>query len=500
MVAVTRTIRRRMISGSLLILALPLVIFAVAASSVLWRFYLQQLESDIAAQAQLMADTVAPSLAGAAATTSPCVVGAFSPEAITSHWRRRSVSRVTIADARGIVLASSAGEGVGAPIDESRRPGMRAALAGRRNATVWRSPNFAYEDTMYVNVPAWYAGRVTGVVRVAHTLTTIQARVARLRQSLLASVLLYMLVIVVLTVAFSTSIVRPVERLQRDAKRIASGDLAHRVDVQGPEEISLLAGTLNHMTSRLEVLEGLRRRHVSDVSHELRTPLTAIRSMAETILQYGESDPGLRERYLPRILAQTDRLARMVTQLLDLAQIESGNYVPTLTPLALADVLDEVALTNAARAAGLGVALDVTVSDRGLSVRGDRDRLVQVFMNLVDNALRYTPRGGAVTLSAVSTRGHVEVTVADTGAGVPAEHLPHLFDRFYRVETARSPLAGGTGLGLAIVRQIVEAHGGHIKVSSALAKGTRFLIELPGADPPALPHRDRLTPTPKEPT
>ncbi len=482
MISLPRSIRRRLILGSLLILGLPLLVFASAASSLLWRFYLQQMESNIASQALLLADTVAPSLA--APRSSPAATGESSPEMVASRWRHRAISRVTIADASGVVRASSSGEGVGAPIDEGRRPGMRAALSGRSNATVWRSPNFAYEDTMYVNVPVWRAGQIIGVVRVAHTLTMIQQSAARMRSTLLAAVLLYALVIGVLTVAFSTTIVRPVEHLQRDAQRIASGDLSHRVVPQGPEEILQLSATLNDMTSRLEVLEGLRRRYVSDVSHELRTPLTAIRSMAETILQYGDSDPELRQRYLPRILTQTDRLARMVTQILDLAQIERGNYVPALTALPLVEVLEEVSVTNAERARELGVALEVEVSDRALSVRGDRDRLIQVFMNLVDNALRYTPRGGAVTLAALSTRGHVEASVTDTGRGVTAEHLPYLFERFYRVETARSPLAGGTGLGLAIVRQIVESHGGHIRVTSALGNGTRFLIELPAASPP----------------
>ncbi len=495
MIPLPRSIRRRLTVGSLFILGLPLLIFVGAVSSLLWRFYLQQLESNIVSQAQLLADTVAPALADPRGSSDGA--GASRPEVVAGRWRHRAISRVTIADASGVVRASSSGEGVGAIINESRRPGMRAALSGRSNATVWRSPNFDYEDTMYVNVPAWHAGRVVGVVRVAHTLTAIQQSAARLRSTLLAVVLLYALVIGILTVAFSATIVRPVVQLQRDAQRIASGDLSHRVSPEGPEEILQLSATLNHMTSRLELLEGLRRRYVSDVSHELRTPLTAIRSMAETILEYGDSDPELRHRYLPRILAQTDRLARMVTQILDLAQIERGDYIPTLAPLPLEEVLEEVSVTNAARARELGVALEVKVPDRHLYVRGDRDRLIQVFMNLVDNALRYTPRDGTVTLAALSTRGHVEATVTDTGQGVPAEHLPHLFERFYRVETARSPLAGGTGLGLAIVRQIVEAHRGHIRVSSTPGEGTCFLIELPAADPPLAVRPDEM-PEPEE--
>lgn len=468
-------------------LGLPLLVFTLVASGVLWRFYLRQMETDLAAQANLLADTVGPSLAaaGGAAPT------AFSPEAIARHWRRRTVSRVTIADAAGVVRASSAGEGVGAAIDDARRPGMRAALSGRGNATTWRSPNFAYEDTMYVNVPAWSDGRVAGVVRVAHTLTAIQQRVARLRATLLLFILVYAGLLAAVTAGFARSIVGPVERLRADALRIASGDLAYRVDVGGPAEIAQLGATLNQMTTRLETLEGLRRRHVSDVSHELRTPLTAIRSMAETILQYGDSDPELRTRYLPRILAQTDRLARMVTQLLDLAHLESGGYVPSFAPVLVAGLVEEVVLAQAANAERLGVALRGTVSAPGLAVRGDRDRLVQVLMNLLDNALRYTPRGGAVTIEALATRGHVEITVADTGGGVPPEHLPHLFERFYRVESARSPQAGGTGLGLAIVRNLVEAHAGRVRVASAPGEGTTFLIELPGSDPPPLPRDSR---------
>jgi two-component system phosphate regulon sensor histidine kinase PhoR len=270
-----------------------------------------------------------------------------------------------------------------------------------------------------------------------------------------------------------------VEALTRDAQRLASGDLSHRVHVKGTEEINQLGQTLNHMTQQLQNLEGMRRQYVSNVSHELRTPLASIRGMAETLLFHGETDPELRERYLPRIVSQTERLARLATQFLDLAQIESGSVVKFLTPVTLSSVLSEVVATAGDRAEAEGVRVQTELPADLPELNADRDRLVQVFLNLVDNAIRYTPPGGAVTVSARRAGEVICVSVCDTGVGIPAQHLPHLFERFYRVDPARTVKSGGTGLGLSIVDQIVRAHGGSIQVESEVGRGTCFHLELP---------------------
>lgn len=471
-----RSIRWRLITGGLVAVCLPLFAFVVVIASLLWRFYLQRTERELDTQARMIADVLAPTLAAPRSSSLPAVL---DPEDVVTRRRRYASSRVTIADADGIILASSTGRGLGTPADDSRQPGLRDALRGHDNATVWKSPNFAFEDTMYVNVPVRYGGRVVGAVRVAHSLAEIQRDVGRVRSTLAGLIVAYALVLGALLATLAQGIVRPIEALQRDALRVAGGDLAHRVQITGQDEIAQLAATLNQMTARLQTLEGLRRQYVSDVSHELRTPLTAIRSMTETVLQYGESDPALRARYLPRILGQTDRLARLATQLLDLAQIESGNLVDTFAPVALGEVLDEVAQTHAPRAQALGVELTTTVPPALPGIRGDRDRLMQVFVNLVDNALRYTPPGGRVMLAARAEADHVEATVEDTGRGIPPEHVPHLFERFYRAESARTARSGGAGLGLSIAQQIVAAHGGTIAVTSEPGVGTRFRVELP---------------------
>lgn len=478
----SRSIRRRLIAGGVLTLCLPLALFAAVTGTILWRFYLRELEAELTANAQVIAEDVAATLSSVAPTDEEERRVSL---AIVGRWRRHTRLRVTVVGARATVLAASTGGGEGEPVDEARRPGLRRALEGHTNGTIWKSPNFDFEDTMYVNVPARRAGRVVGAVRVAHSLAEIQQKVARVRSTLLAASALYGAVLVFLVVAFARSVVQPIETLQRDATRIAAGDLSLRVGVQGRDEIAALAATINQMTARLQLLEGLRRQYVSDVSHELRTPLTAIRSMAETLLAYGDSDPALRERYLPRIVGQTDRLARLATQLLDLAQIESGNLVGSFAPVALEGVLDEIAATFGPQAQARSVDLALDVPGALPHVRGDRDRLVQVFVNLVDNALRHTPAGGRVTVRATAERDRVLVTVEDSGEGVAAEHLPHLFERFYRAQKSRSPQSGGAGLGLAIVRQVVEAHGGRIDVESVVGEGTRFRLALPCAEPAA---------------
>jgi signal transduction histidine kinase len=473
---VLHTIRWRLIASSLLAIGIPLIAFTFFVASLLWRFYLGELERDLQTRAHVIADSVTPAL-------SPSSTGntlALSP--IIDRWRRYSDMRVTVVDRQGIIRAATLQEDVGTPLDEKRRPGLRAALGGQTNSTVWKNPRFGYEDTMYVNVPVQRAGRGVGAVRVAYTLTQVQQSVRRIQVTLLAAVTAYGGVIILLTLWLAGTMARPLETLTRGAQRLAAGELDHRVRIEGTREVTQLAATLNQMTERLQRLEGMRKQYVSNVSHELRTPLAAIRAMAETLLEHGESDPALRDRYLPRIISQTERLARLASQLLDLAQIESGDLVSSFAPVPLASVVDEVVNTSAGEAAAKGIRLTTDIPDTLPPVCGDRDRLVQVFLNLVDNAIRHTPSGGGVKVAAHRQGDRLAVSMTDTGQGIASEHLPHIFERFYRVDPARTRQSGGTGLGLSIVRQIVEAHGGTIEVTSAVNEGTCFTVVLPVAE------------------
>lgn len=473
--AVLHTIRWRLIVGSLVAVGIPLILFASVLASRLWDFYTQQLRQELESKAHVVAHAVAPTLS----PTTPDNPAALSR--IVDGWRRYSNMRVTVADATGAIRAATLTEQVGETVDDPKRPGMREALSGKKNSTTWKSPNFGYEDTMYVNLPVRETddGPILGVVRVAYSLAQIQTNVGRIRITFMLSVLGYAVLIVLLTIWLAGTIVSPVEQLDESAQELAAGNLSHRVKVQGTDEITHLGATLNRMAERLQMLEGLRRQYVSNVSHELRTPLAAIRGMAETIQQHGETDPDLRRRYLPRIISQTERLARLASQLLDLAQIESGNLISRFAPVHLGEVLTEVTQTCAGGASERGVEVITRVEPDLPPLEGDGDRLEQVFINLIDNAVRHTPPGGSVTASIRRIEQNLEVVIEDTGEGIPAEHLPHLFERFYRVDAARSRSGGGTGLGLSIVEQIVMGHHGSIHVESEVDRGTRFILKLP---------------------
>lgn len=467
-----KTIRWKLIVSSLLVVGLPLALFSQILTHQLWTFYLNQLDQELKARALVIAEAAAPILS----PTTPDDPGEL--KRIVDRWRRYSRMRVTVIDRSGTIRAATVLEDVGRPVDEERRPGVTAALRGEQNGLVWKNPRYAFEDTMYANIPVTEGTSVIGAVRVAHTLTEIQSGVRWIRLALGGGLAAYSVLVLALTFLLAGTIARPLEQLKESATRLGTGELEHRASVKGTQEVVELGTTLNSMAERLQHLEGMRREYVSNVSHELRTPLAAIRGMAETVMEHGASDPALVERYLPRTVAQTDRLARLATQLLDLAQIESGNILSDRQPVGPQEIAAEVTATLAPAAEQKGVRVHNLVPLLPV-VSGDRDRLVQVLINLVDNAVRHTPEGGEVRLEGRQLDGRVELLVIDSGEGIPEEHLPNLFTRFYRVDSSRNRRSGGSGLGLSIVREIVEAHGGSVEVESRPGEGTTFRVVLP---------------------
>jgi len=243
-----------------------------------------------------------------------------------------------------------------------------------------------------------------------------------------------------------------------------------------------------HDVTETKRLERVRTDFVANVSHELRTPLTAIKGFAETLGSSGFEDRVRAAHFVSIIDRQAERLSRLIDDLLILSDLELGKMPVRVRPVALAPIVREVAdlLAEPARRGGIDLRIDV---DPALRVQGDPDRLTQVVSNLLDNAIKYTPDGGKVRIVGrrVAATPSVELAVEDTGAGIPAEDLPRLAERFYRVDKARIRELGGTGLGLSIVKHIVQAHGGSLRFDSRLGVGTTVTVGLPASDAEAQP-------------
>jgi two-component system phosphate regulon sensor histidine kinase PhoR len=243
-----------------------------------------------------------------------------------------------------------------------------------------------------------------------------------------------------------------------------------------------------HDVSDLRRLETMRRDFVANVSHELKTPLASIKAYTETLLDWALHDEEVNVRFLNRIDEQTERLNRLILDLLDLAKLDSGDAVFDHAPIALAPVIRTCVESTRDRAVakGLTLALDPGALDDATLVVADEEAVRQILDNLLDNAVKYTPEGGWVRISCVLTTHQVAIEVADSGIGIPRDDLSRVFERFYRVDKARSRELGGTGLGLSIVKHLVQSIGGTISVASRVGEGTHFTIQLPVHRAPTL--------------
>jgi signal transduction histidine kinase len=324
-------------------------------------------------------------------------------------------------------------------------------------------------------------GAVVGVIQVGQPLDLVTETAGL--SALVLALLLPMFVVVCLGGSYWLSglALAPVRRLTRLAVSVQdSGDLRQRVPVPlAHDELRALAETLNAMLGRLEAAFAVQRRFVADASHDLRTPVAAILSLAENARDgIGDTDSRPPTQALSAIADQAQRLGRLITTLLQLSRADEGRLESEREALRVAPLLQDVVAGMRPLAEERGITLRLGALEEG-SVLGDLTQLILILMNLVDNALTYTPRGGQVRLSCQRQEAQMVIAVEDTGIGVAPADLPHIFERFYRADPARQRATGGSGLGLAIVETLVQAHQGRVTVESALGAGSRFLIWLP---------------------
>jgi signal transduction histidine kinase len=326
---------------------------------------------------------------------------------------------------------------------------------------------------------------VTYRVRVSDLYSNREATLEQIRSALIGAGLLALAASLVTGMIAARSLTIPIARLRRVAGRVAQGQLDERAARSGVLEIDELGQQFNVMADRLSgtlrVLEADRdrlREFVADVSHELRTPIAALRLYTE-LQRDGDVDEATRREFLERSLDQIQRLDWLSTNLLDLSRIDAGIYPLDMREGDLRDPVQAVVQALSEAAVEHGVALESTVPSEPVEMRFDRERIVQLMTNLIGNAIKFTPKNGAVSVRLEERPDDVLIEVRDTGAGIPADELPHIFERFYRGTNTGEARASGSGLGLAIVRSIVEMHDGLIDLASEVGKGTQVRIILP---------------------
>jgi signal transduction histidine kinase len=330
----------------------------------------------------------------------------------------------------------------------------------------------AVETRPNATAAEWFVLAEPGANRFA--LTTLDDLGTPLIQGSLVALVVSLLA----SVFVARSIAAPIQKVTEAANAMAHGKYDQRVPVFGPREVQELAQDFNNMASRVQAAQQAERDFVANVSHELKTPLTSIQGFAQAIEDQAVSEPQDVQRAARVVREEAERLRRLTNGLLDSAQIQSGTIQMAHAPLDLNEIAQACVERLQLRAQSAGISL-ITRLAALPEVQGDGDRIAQVITNLLDNALKHTPSGSKVTLETQVSKRGVEVSVLDTGAGIPPEDVPRIFERFYQVDKSRSSGAAGSGLGLAICKQIVDAHGGQLSVQSALGVGTRVTFALP---------------------
>jgi two-component system sensor histidine kinase BaeS len=300
---------------------------------------------------------------------------------------------------------------------------------------------------------------------------------ATFNQALILALLAAGVIAVLVSLILSRGIVAPLRVLTAASHRIAAGHYGERVPAAGSDELGQLAHSFNQMAEKLEQVESMRRQLIGDVSHELRTPLTAIKGSMEGLMD--GILPATVETY-QQIHQEAGRLARLVEDLQELSRVEAGAYPLDIHPVEFSTLVKTILKRFDPQTQAKQIELRSDLPADLPSVLADQDRITQVLTNLVGNALQYTPAGGKITILARLHQDEVQVSVVDTGIGIPAGHLPHLFTRFYRVDKSRSRQSGGgSGIGLTIARYLVEAHGGRIWAESkGDTQGSTFTFTL----------------------
>lgn len=389
-----------------------------------------------------------------------------------SEFSEKSSAEVWVIDKSGKVIVSSSGFGISYP----EMPDYYEALDSKDESlfTSWEGKIESGEKIMAVTTLIKDDNSaVRGAVRYITSLDTVDSQLITVYCMIGFVFLIIALIVLISGFIFVSSIVKPIKEINETTKLIAGGNMDARIDhYLYKDEIGELCDSINNMATEISTADRLKNDFISTVSHELRTPLTAIKGWGETILQVSDTDPALTQRGMNVIIDEATRLSGIVEELLDFSRIQNGALSLRIEKMDILAELDETVFAFKDRATREGVDLVYNAPDLPAPMDGDADRIKQVFVNILDNALKYTKQGGKINVTADVADDKIKITISDTGCGISAEDLPHVKEKFYKTNMT----VHGSGIGLAVADEIVKLHKGTLDIDSVLGEGTTVTL------------------------
>ncbi|HEY9605311.1 MAG TPA: ATP-binding protein [Allocoleopsis sp.] len=450
-------------------LALTALGTSILASYILWSFYgyfMRTRQADLEAWSNALSESVADALE----EKQPERVKVL----VERYGARESVT-LRFFNSDGHLMFTSAPEIDSQVSDWLQVPGISEALQNRTVQGVAKGI-LSNDDRLFVAKPVTRNGRLLGILRMSITLSQFQRQYRAIIFTIFGTLLFTVLVCALISEWLARNMARPIQAMRNFAIEVGRGHLGGKLKIRQDDELGELANELNRMSQRLASLDKERRAFLANVSHELRTPVSNVSVTLEALADGAVEEPNLRDRFIQTAQDETERLSRLIQDLLDLGRLEAGVTPLEQQPLGLRDVVNRAVRAMELRMRSKNVGINVEVPD--VRLQGDPERLLQAFLNVLDNAIKHSSADSMVFISGKIEGCLVAVQVRDRGPGISDRDLPHIFEQFYTADRSRQGTS--TGLGLAIARRIIEAHGGAIEASSqGEGKGAIFTIRLP---------------------
>ena len=462
-------VSKRWFFGTFCVIAGIIVLFSVSSFLLILNHYYNYVSMTLDARASDLVNSYFSQYIGSNDET-------FTSGAVrfVEDFSDKDIMEVWVIDKNGKPIVSSSGFDIGS---ETVMPDYDLAKISDTDKGKWTGKLSTGEKVMAItamiqNVKGEYAG----AVRYISSLEDIDRNLAFIALFVFIVAAIILILVFASGQYFIRSIVRPVLRINETAEKVAKGDLSARVDTSGiHDEIDQLCATFNNMADELSQTESLKNDFISTISHELRTPLTAIKGWGETLVQLGDSDPETTQKGMSVIISESQRLSDMVEELLDFSRMQNGKMLLNKSKIDVLAELDDAVFTLKDRAVREGIEVIYNVPHLPLPMYGDAPKIRQVFVNLLDNSIKYNEHGGKVIVLAEIRDNELVIFFTDTGCGIAPENIPRVTAKFFRANMS----VHGTGIGLAVADEIIKLHDGKMEINSVLGEGTTVTVTLP---------------------